>query len=220
MTLLVSLAVTAVLFAAALAAMHRLPAGARIPMHWGLSGKVDGYGRPAGLLLVPCMTLGFSLLFHFLPLLEPRRGNLLRSSRAYHTVWLALVLFFAGVEAVLIGAAFGRPIPTARWVGAGLGALFLVMGLVFGNLRSNFFIGIRTPWTLSSELSWRRTHRLGGWMLVVFGVALLGAAVAGAPVRWLPMGLVGFWAVFLVAVLVYSYRVWRSDPDKAQLGRQ
>jgi uncharacterized membrane protein len=100
-----------------------------------------------------------------------------------------------------------------------VGALFLGVGSVLGKVRPNWFVGIRTPWTMSSKRAWVRTHRLGGFLFIALGALFI---VTGfAKIRWfayLAMG--GVFAV--VAVLfVYSYWVWRTDPEKlAPVGTQ
>jgi uncharacterized membrane protein len=213
--LTVSLVVTAALIGASWWAWRQLPAEARIPDHWNAAGQVDRYGGRDSLFIIPGLTLGLTLLFLFLPRFEPRRAHLLLSSRAYRAVWLAIVLFSAGLQLFKIEAALGVPVSVEKWIGAGLGALFLVIGNFLGKVRSNFMFGVRTPWTLSSELSWNKTHRLAGWMFVGFGLALVTCSITGVLRAHLSNLILGFVGVLLVTILPYSYFVWRSDPDKA-----
>lgn len=213
--LVVSLLVTAVMFGAAWWLWRQLPVDARIPDHWNAAGQVDKYRGRDSLFVIPGLTLALTLLFLFLPRIEPRRAHLLLSSRAYRAVWIAIVLFSAGLQLFKIEAALGVPVSAARWIGIGLGALFLVVGNYLGKVRSNFVFGVRTPWTLSSELSWNRTHRLAGWMFVGFGLALVACGITGGLSAHLHYLVIGFAVVLLVTLLPYSYFVWRSDPDKA-----
>ena len=213
--LTVSLVVTAALIGASWWAWRQLPVDARIPDHWNAAGQVDGYRGRDSLFIVPGLTLGLTLLFLLLPRIEPRRTHLLLSSQAYRAVWLAIVLFSAGLQVFKIEAALGVPVSVEKWIGAGLGALFLVIGNFLGKVRSNFVFGVRTPWTLSSELSWNRTHRLAGWMFVGFGLALVTCTIAGVLSAHLSNLILGFVGVLLLTILPYSYFVWRSDPDKA-----
>jgi uncharacterized membrane protein len=159
--LAVSLAVTAALAGASWWAWRQLPVDARIPSHWDAAGRIDSYGGRNSLFFVPGLMLGLTLLFLFVPRIEPRRTHLLLSSRAYRAVWLAMVLALAGLQVFQIRAAFGEELSMEKWHGIGLGALFIVIGNFLGKVRSNFLFGVRTPWTLSSELSWNKTHRLG-----------------------------------------------------------
>lgn len=216
--LVFSIAVTLLLAVVAGWAWSRIPADARIPTHWDAAGRVNGYGGRNTLFLVPAMLLGISLLFRFIPLFDPRRTHILLSSHAYRAVWIALVLFFSGLQAILITAALGHPVAVTRWMSAGIGALFIVIGNVLGKVRSNFVFGVRTPWTLSSELAWNRTHRLAGRMFVVYGAAVAAAAIGGLPGTWLMSSLIAFVIVLCLTVAIYSYLVWRNDPNKLPNG--
>jgi uncharacterized membrane protein len=97
--------------------------------------------------------------------------------------------------------------------------IIAVLGNYLGAVRSNFFFGVRTPWTLSSELAWERTNRLAGRLLVPLGLIVALMALAD----WALAGLVTL-IVLLVAsmavTVVYSYRVWRDDPQRSDIGHQ
>jgi len=197
---------------------RQLPADARVPMHWNAAGEIDGYGSRASLFLLPGTILLLTLLFAGLPYIEPRRGNLLRSSRAYGALWIAVVAFLALIHGASLAAALGRPAPMDKLATGGVGAVFLILGNYLGKVRSNYFFGVRTPWTLSSELSWNKTHRLAGRLFVVLGMATMIAALAGPSGLPLTIGwLISLGAATLIPV-VYSYFVWRSDPHKAGAG--
>ena len=87
-----------------------------------------------------------------------------------------------------------------------------MIGNCLGKVRPSWFVGIRTPWTLSSKLAWTKTHRIGGWLFVVVGVGILIAAVVHS--AWaIPIGLVSIVASSL-GLVVYSWFVWRTDPDR------
>ncbi|MEX2032364.1 MAG: SdpI family protein, partial [Dehalococcoidia bacterium] len=93
-----------------------------------------------------------------------------------------------------------------------MGALFLLLGNVMAKIRPNYFAGIRTPWTLASTKSWTATHRRGGWVFMAAGVGFLLMAVVREPwFLWTVMGGLGAGIAWLV---VYSWLVWRSDPER------
>jgi uncharacterized membrane protein len=91
-----------------------------------------------------------------------------------------------------------------------VGGLFVAIGSVLGRVRSNFFFGIRTPWTLTSERSWEKTHRLGGWLFVAEGVLVAAGALLRPGELWVTL-LVGSIVAMLVVLTVYSYVVWRYE---------
>jgi uncharacterized membrane protein len=93
-----------------------------------------------------------------------------------------------------------------------VGALFTVLGVVMHNIRPNWFVGVRTPWTLSSELSWTKTHRLAGWLFGVMGLGF--ATLAFVRTGWAVWCVLGVAAGCVVWMVVYSYLVWRGDPQR------
>lgn len=191
---------------------------AQVPIHWGASGEANGYG-PAwlGFLMTPAITLAVVLVFAVIPRVEPRRLHLERSGPAYRTLAGTTVLLSLGLQVVLVLAGTGHAVPVALVIGAGVGILFAVLGNVMGTVRSNFLFGIRTPWTLTSELAWDRTHRLAGRMFVVGGLVTFLTSFAGNTTLLLAV-LLG--AVVLTATVgtIYSYQVWRSDSNRRSLG--
>ena len=92
------------------------------------------------------------------------------------------------------------------------GGLFVVLGNLLGKVRPNWFVGIRTPWTLSSKLAWDRTHRAGGWVFVLLGVLTMATAVLHAGWALRVLGVAG--VASLLGLVVYSYVLWRRDPEK------
>lgn len=189
----------------------KLPANATIPVHWNWRGEIDRYGgKWEGLALLPLITLGLALLLYVLPYLDPRGDNVLRSAQAYRAIWVILLLFFLGFHTVLMLNLLGYGISINGVLLPGLGLLFMALGNIMGKLRRNYFMGIRTPWTLDNDLVWNRTHRLGGKLMFVAGALTLLAAL------FLPhyLATIVLLVTLLGAVLwsvAYSYWVWRSE---------
>ena len=185
----------------------------RLPVHWNLAGEVDRYGgRFEGLALLPALALGLYCLLRSLPRLDPGRANYALFEGAYATIRLATLGVLAAFHGVVILAALGRTVDMGRLVPILVGALLVVQGGLLGKVRPTWFVGIRTPWTLSSKRSWGKTHRLGGWLFIADGLLLIAAGVARSEL------LVGaaFAAIgaSLLALWVYSYLVWRDDDDR------
>jgi uncharacterized membrane protein len=192
----------------------RVPPGSRVAVHWDAGGHSNGYGQALwAFLLVPVLTVAISALLALLPNIEPRRRNLNRSAAAYTTTWISILLMMAVVQAavVLIAVGIARPEVVARLVPAGVGLVLVIVGNYLGKVRSNFFFGIRTPWTLSSERSWNRTHRIGGRLFVLVG--LLAVLTPIFPLAGVVVLGVGIPAV-MVFVFIYSYLEWRRDPAR------
>lgn len=187
---------------------------ARVPFHWNIDGAPDRFADAwMALAIAPAITAVLGPLLAFLPRFDPRRENLERSSTAWVWICGSLLLLMAGVQLVTALAAHDRQLDTIPFVGIGAGAVLIVAGSLLGRTRSNWFLGIRTPWTLSSERSWLQTHRVGGYLFIATGVAALASALLlpASVFFWVLMvGLLGSVA-FLV---VYSYLVWRDDPER------
>ena len=193
----------------------QLPPDAQVPVHWNLSGEIDGYASKAlALLFTPLLTAGLVALLSVVPRLDPRRANLHRSSTAYQVMCSAIVVLMLLIHAGLVLIALGVPLDLTVVIGVGVGALLFVIGTQLSNTRSNWFMGVRTPWTLESDLSWRKTHRLAARLFMAVGLISAGAAVLGPSEVYfwvLMIGLLGS----IAWIVGYSYLVWRDDPDRA-----
>jgi uncharacterized membrane protein len=185
----------------------------RIPVHWGLRGEVDRYGgKVEGLLGTPAIALLIYLLMLYLPRIDPGRANYERFSGVYYTLRAAVLATMAIVYGTLQLAMRGQAVDVPRLLGLVIGGLFFLLGNLLGKIRPNWFVGVRTPWTLSSKRAWTRTHRLAGWVFVAGGLAIMAAGVFQTA---LAFGVaVGVLAVGLTGAAVYSYFVWRTDPDR------
>ena len=191
---------------------------ATVPIHWNAAGEPNGYG-PAwlGFLLAPAITAGLVAMFGLLPRIEPRSANLAKSSSAYLTVATAMLVLMLGVHVVVVAAGAGYNVPITPVIGGGVGLLFVVLGNVMTTVRSNFMFGVRTPWTLTSDLAWDKTHRLVGRLWVVGGLLMFVSSLLGRA-ELLVVVILGIVIGSLVLAFVYSYRVWRSDPNRRTLG--
>ncbi len=194
-------------------AWQQLPANASIPVHWGIAGTPDRYGsKLEGLFLLPVVTTGIALLFTIILYVDPLRQNIQRSNKAYSIMWVVLMLFMAILHTVTVLIALGWAINIGVVITVALGILFMVLGNYMGKIRRNYTFGIKTPWTLASDVVWDKTHRLGGKVFMLSGLLiLLSALFAGSALQVLIMLSVILGATLLV--VVYSYLVWRNEPS-------
>ena len=186
----------------------------RVPIHWNLRGEVDGWGSPGtALWLLPALMLADLFLFWAIPKIDPRRASWDRHSSAYWTIVTGLNVFMLAVHLAILGASLGWTTRTGQWIPVGVGLITAFIGNVLTRIRPNFFVGYRTPWALSSDENWRKTHRLAGPLFVVGGLALALAGALGG------LFLVPGIATLLVATLVplvYSYRLWKAEQGVAR----
>lgn len=193
-----------------------VPAQARLPVHWGINGRPNGYaGKWTALMMPPVMTALTSLLFYFLPSIEPREKHLQKSQGLVLVGWAALLMVNIVVEATIISGALNWAIPTVRLMLVAVGAMFVLIGNQLGKSRSMFLVGIRTPWTLSSEEVWMKTNRLGGKLMVAGGLVMVIAALVSLPGRVVPGLVIALVAIIVGVPLVYSYLLWRREQRPA-----
>jgi uncharacterized membrane protein len=182
-------------------------------VHWGLSGQPDDYGgRFEGLLGLPLVALVVYLLMLGLPRLDPARANYRQFEGAYRVIRLSTLAVLVGLQLLILLSIRGVGLNMATLAPALVGAFFVVLGGTMGKVRPNWFVGIRTPWTLESKLSWTKTHRLGGWFFMLSGAALIASGLVGEP--WAFFAALAATAVGVVGLIYYSYRVWRDDPHR------
>jgi uncharacterized membrane protein len=217
---LVGLGIVILSFVAVAAFYDRLPAV--IATHWDSRGVANGFmPKAVGSLVLPMSTAFVYVLYLVIPRISPRGFGIARFQAAYDAIHLALMalLFTCGTVMLLIGA--GIPVPVGRVVPTGVGVLFLILGNFMGKLTKNFFVGIRTPWTLANDEVWLRTHRLAGKLFAVAGLGIAISGLVGTP-STIPI-LVGV-AVAAGIPVVYSYVLYRklegNGASRPRVGRR
>ena len=187
-------------------ALPRLPE--RVPVHWGLAGEADSFGAAWPHAIVPPLVgLACWAMVLLFPLVDPLRRNYSRFPGTLKLVRWLLPLMSVAVHSAVTLAGLGVPVDHGAAVRAIVAIFFVVLGNSMGKIRHNWFVGIRTPWTIASEEVWTRTHRLAAPIWVAGGlVQLVGAFLPGT------LGEALFPASLAVMVLVpigYSYFLFR-----------
>lgn len=182
----------------------------KVPIHWDINDQVNGWGsRFEALFLSLGMAVGIYLLILFIPLIDPRRRNYTKFGSSFRIIRFVLVLFMLLVWGATIAAARGMHVNMNLLMPAAISILLIVMGNVMPRLRHNWFIGVRTPWSLSSEEAWRKTHRVAGMIFVACGTMSLLATISfGGKIAAISMMVAILGASF--GSLVYSYFAWKS----------
>ena len=178
-----------------------------MPSHWNAAGQVNGWmPKFWGVMLFPIIMAVLWLVFLVLPRISPRGFEMDPFVRAWGFLRVAILAYMLLVGVLVFQAAKNHGQMSERALLAGLGVLFVLMGNFLGKVTRNFFVGIRTPWTLANEEVWHRTHRLGGKCFVAAGLVVIASSALG----------LGIWPIFaaiLVAALipvVYSYVIYRK----------
>ncbi len=204
-----------------IAALAALPfATHRVPMQWGLDGRVNWTApKEWGLLVMPAsLVLVFGLMMFF-ERRDPRRraedGTLTAHGKATRTLRHGLSVLLGGVTFIQIAAALGRHPDVSHLVPAGVALMFAFIGNLFGKLKPNRYAGIRIPWTMNSEFVWRQTHRAAGWLWTMSGIIVAAISLFASP-RVL-VGVTIPWIVLLIAApLFVAWRAHRQEQAAAQ----
>jgi len=213
MTIVLSVILIVAALALSLAVLERLPD--RFASHWNAADQVDGTtSRLWGAFLMPLLGAAMLGLFLLIPAIDPLKANIAAFRGIFNAFILLLVAFLLYMHVLTILWNLGwQGFRMSRALLPALGLLFIFIGVLLRRARRNFFIGIRTPWTLSSDRVWRSTHSVGSVLYIVSGLlALLGALSPGPFAFWLVLGPILASTLFLV---VYSYVVWRAEQTGA-----
>jgi uncharacterized membrane protein len=177
-----------------------------VPIHWNAKGVANGFAPKSwGALLMPGTMAGVYLLLLVVPRISPRGFTVERFQRVFEIFQTTILAFLLLMTVLVLLAGVGLKVPMDRTIYAAVGLLFVVLGNFMGKVTRNFFVGIRTPWTLASDEVWLRTHRLGGKLFVLAGIGLCASGLLGGG----PIPLLAAIAVAGVVPVVYSYFLYR-----------
>jgi uncharacterized membrane protein len=179
--------------------------------HWNIQDQVDGYmPKFWGVFMLPLITLGMWLLFLVIPSIDPLKSNIAEFRGAFNLFIVLLVAFMLYIYGLSLAWNLGYT--GFKMSGAmlpAIGLLFVFIGFMLRQARRNFFIGIRTPWTLSSDTVWNETHRVGAVLFMISGaLAFIGGFFGGTAAFWFMFGPIIGSTIFL---LVYSYVLYQRE---------
>jgi uncharacterized membrane protein len=208
---LVALLVTALVAIADVKAWPHLPE--IIPTHWNLHNVANGWGPKWVLFLAgPGLMAAIMLLMRALPWLSPKNFEVDSFRVTYLQIMVMLVCLAGYMQLVLLWVGLGHSMNVGRATVGGVCLLFALLGNLMGKVRRNFYVGIRTPWTLASERVWNVTHRFGAKTMVVaglVGLVMTAAGVGGLPV--LAVILAGALAPVVYSLVVYKQMEGREE---------
>ncbi len=209
--------IIALMFAVSLWAWPQVPADAQVPIHWNAAGQPDDYGAKwIGIFLMPLVGIGIVALFSVIRYIDPKRANIERSATAFRATLFGTLFFMLALHVATMLNIVGYNFNVGYVAAPAVGIMFIVMGNYMGKIRRNYMFGVRTPWTLASELSWNKTHRFAGKLFVVTGIVVLLATIWNP--AWAFYALMGGIGITLVLTMAYSYWVWKNDPAMAHNG--
>ena len=180
--------------------------------HWNVQGQVDGYmSKFWGAFLMPFIVVGLFLLFIVIPKIDPLKENIEKFRKYYETFIVAIILFLFYLYILTLLWNLGVRFDMNRFLIPAFGILFYCAGILVENAKRNWFIGIRTPWTLSSEVVWEKTHKIGGKLFKIAGIiALLGIFIPQYTFFLVMIPVLSF----SLYVIVYSYFEYQKEEKR------
>ncbi len=208
-TSMIVLALIAISILAGVLLWDRLPE--QMASHWNAIDEVNGYiPKFWGVFLMPLVTLGMFVMFLVIPGIDPLKANIAQFRDVFNIFIALIVAFMLYIHGLTLAWSLGyQNFKMSAAMLPFMGVLFIAIGYMLKKAKRNFFIGIRTPWTLSSDTVWEKTHQLGSVLFMLSGAfAIVGGCFGGMTAFWLMfVPLIGS-TVFLV---IYSYVLYRNE---------
>jgi len=184
----------------------------QVASHWGIDGQANGYSsRALATLLMPGMMVGLALLLKFLPRLDPLRANVEQFRNRYNRFIIALLLFFLIIHALTLAWNLGYKVSFNVVLPVAIGGLMYSVGTLCQHSKRNWFIGVRTPWTMSSDAVWDATNQRAGILFKACGVIAILSALIPTYSFWFIIVPILATAIYTV---VYSYVVYRRQTGR------
>ena len=180
----------------------------QIPLHFDVNGDVDRWGGRNSIWLTALLPVGIYGLFHLTPRIDPRKDSYQKHKKGFRIVNVGVVFFLVALHGFILSFSMGYQADVRTVVFFLVGALFLLVGNHLPNARQNYTFGIRNPWTLHSEVVWKKTHRIGGWMFAGLGLFSMVAALVSHPtIIWM---FIGCTVAVALGLNIYSYLLHRT----------
>lgn len=175
----------------------------KMASHWNAKGEIDGYmGKFWGLYLMPGITALMYLMFLIIPKIDPLKKNIEKFRVYFDWFILLMVAFLLYIYILTIAANLEYAFNMTTMILPAIGVLFIYIGFLVQHAKRNWFIGIRTPWTLSNDVVWQKTHKLGGKLFKIAGILVLLSIIFESVALWIILGAALIAGLYPV---IYSY---------------
>jgi uncharacterized membrane protein len=182
----------------------------KVPMHWDIKGEIDRYGEKMELIIIPILLpLLVYIIFLIVPKIDPKNklnkmGNKLQIIKVLSTTFMSILALF------IIYSSKNQSFTNPNYIILLIGVLYIILGNYFKTIKANYFIGIRTPWTLENETVWKKTHKLGGKLWFVGGiiVVLTSLILDKEPNVTIFLIITG---IITIIPIVYSYIIFKNE---------
>lgn len=183
---------------------------ATVVTHWNWAGQPDNWGSgKTNAVVLPLITLGIYAMFLLLPFFDPKKERYVEFVKVYH-IFKAIMVGFMSMVFIITGMNnLGYYMPIGKIVPTMIGILFMILGNYLGKIKYNWFIGVKTPWTMSNEEVWNKTHRFSGKLFIFCGVIMILNAFAPTA-SWSLVVFISNIALLLFGTFGYSYYIYKK----------
>ena len=180
----------------------------QMPIHWNIAGEIDNYASKFWVaFMVPVMAIFFMLLFKVIPLIDPKKEKYKLFEKPWAAIQFGIYGFMTYMHFLTLYLSINQEADIVKFILPGIGILFILLGNYMSKVRQNYFVGIKTPWTLNNEDVWNKTHRIAGLFFVLTGIIFLLEAFI--QLYLLPVFIITFVLMIFVPV-IYSYLIFKK----------
>jgi uncharacterized membrane protein len=185
----------------------------RVPTHFDIGGQPNAYGpKWVPTIIFPVMILVLWGIMRGLPKIDPRRANYAKMQDTYDLVVNLTLSMVTALHLLVLAGTMGSNVPFVRLIPAVVGVSFIAIGNLLPRAKPNWWFGIRTPWTLSNDRVWERTHRVGGYVMTAIGLLAIVSAFVGTEVALVTFVVLA--GIMTLGLIVYSYFAWKQETAK------
>lgn len=186
----------------------------KVPMHWNINGEIDRYGEKIELIIIPILLpLLVYIIFLVVPKIDPK-NKLNKMGNKLHSIKFLLTTFMSILALFIIYIAINESFTNPNYIVLLIGILYIIFGNYFKTIKANYFIGIRTPWTLESETVWKKTHKLGGKLWFAGGIIIVIASLILKKETNFTIFLI-ITGIITIIPIAYSYLIFKNGRKTA-----
>ncbi len=181
----------------------------KMASHWNAQGQVDDYmSKCWGLFLMPLISLGLFILFLLIPIIDPLKKNIEKFRKYFDWFIVLIIAFLFYIYLLTIFWNFGYKFDMGMMMIPAIAVLFYFIGIMLKHARRNWFIGIRTPWTLSNDIVWDKTHQLGSKLFKISAIIALFGMIFSKYAIWIAIIPI---LASVIYIIIYSYFAYKKD---------
>ena len=181
----------------------------KIPSNWGINGEINEYQGKSFVYITAIFPLFIHLLLKVLPKVDPKRESFEKHKKGYSIISITIIVFIILMHWVTIIYSLGYDINIPMSVQILIGIMFLAMGNYMPQIRHNYFLGIKTPWTLASESVWKKTHMVGGYVFFLIGLIFVFSGIVFTNISFYIA--IGATIVSTIGLTAYSYLLYKKE---------